>query len=395
MRRDAVVTLHFLAMTQPCFLFSGGGTGGHLFPGIAVAHALRKKIPVARIIFLTTQRPLDRELLSKTDFEQIEQPVRPISGQPWKWPGFGVAWRKSIANALRVIDETQPTAVLGLGGYAAAPPVVAGRKRGVYTAILNPDAIPGKANRYLGRIANVIIPQWDITRKFFPRAQRVEVLGCPIRAEFEAADPTIALREFGLDPTRPTLLVTGASQGARTVNDAVVQCWPLFFARNPDWQLVHLTGTAEHERVQQAYVDAVARTDADAAATKQFHDATHVVGFTHQMASALAAAKLVISRAGASTLAELTRLGKPSILFPYPYHRDNHQRENARVLVERGAAIMLDDTRDGLRNAAVLEPALDQLARPDIREIMSDCATTLAKPECAERVAELLIAAGK
>ncbi|MGE3182619.1 MAG: glycosyltransferase [Phycisphaerae bacterium] len=381
-------------MSQPCFIFSGGGTGGHLFPGIAVANAVREKLPDARIIFLTTQRQLDRDLLGRTDFEQIEQPVRPMSSRPWHWPGFGLAWRSSVALAAKTIQKTQPTAILGLGGYAAAPPIVAGKKANVFTAILNPDAIPGKANRYLGRIADLVVAQWDVTRKHFSPATDVRVLGCPIRAEFESADPTIAMREFELVPTRPMLLVTGASQGARTVNDALIACWPKFFAKNPQWQLVHLTGTSEHERVQAAYERAESDLEDEKVDVARFRDSTRVVAFTHRMASVIAASSLVVSRAGASTLAELTRLGKPSVLFPYPYHKDRHQHANAQVLVERGAAVLLDDTRDGARNGAILAPVLEQVARKNVHDVMAECAALMGKPACAEKVAELLITRG-
>jgi UDP-N-acetylglucosamine--N-acetylmuramyl-(pentapeptide) pyrophosphoryl-undecaprenol N-acetylglucosamine transferase len=176
------------------------------------------------------------------------------------------------------------------------------------------------------------------------------------------------------------LLVTGASQGARTVNQAMVRVWPRFFARHSAWQLLHLTGAADEPDVRAAY-DA-ARVTAT------------VLPFTLDMAHAIAAADLVVSRAGASTLSELTALGKPSILMPYPYHRDQHQRHNAEVLVAAGAAVRLDDRRESARNEGPLLAALEQCVAPDVLPRMSVAARTFARPRAAEAVADWLLNAG-
>ncbi len=434
------------------FLFAGGGTGGHLFPGIAVAHALREIEPDAEILFLTTSRPLDAELLDPTPFERIPQTVRPLPSpaKPWRWPGFLLHWRKSVAQAAAIIRERRPAGVLGLGGYAAGPAVVAGRRLGVRTAILNPDAIPGHANRRLARYADVVVLQWDVSRRHFPPDVRCETLGCPIRETFAAVlpsghggplhstlpsghggplhstlpsghggplhskgkapsgaglraresesgsgagitasestsdvadvDPIVrsARAHFGLRVDRPVLLVTGASQGARTVNQAMQAVWPALAREHPDWQLLHLTGSADEAPARSAY------ESAGAAAT--------VLAFTHDMHLALAAADVVVSRAGASTLAELTALGKPSILLPYPYHRDRHQHANGQVLVDAGAAIMLEDLRDPAANRGPLSVALRRLLGDAVaRNEMRVKAAAIGKPGAARAVAQLLM----
>jgi UDP-N-acetylglucosamine--N-acetylmuramyl-(pentapeptide) pyrophosphoryl-undecaprenol N-acetylglucosamine transferase len=365
-------------MTDSHIVFAGGGTGGHLFPGMAVAAAVRRRAPRARVTFFTTNRPLDAELLGATEYARVPQPVRPFSPRPWRWPAFWLAWRSSVAAARAFFLESRPTAVLGLGGYAAGPPVVAARQLGIRTAILNPDAAPGRANRFLASRCDLIVLQWEISRRCFSAAAPCRTLGCPIRPEFsQPIDTAEARRRFGLDSARPVVLVTGASQGAGTINDAVIRLWPDFAARHHDWQLLHLTGTA-HEAATRAAYDR-----AGIAAT--------IVGFVREMWLALAAADLVISRAGASTLAELTALRKPSILLPYPYHRDRHQHANAQVLADAGAAEIVNDRRVGALNREPLLAALERVADPSRRAAMSAAAASLARPHAAEAVSAWLL----
>lgn len=364
------------AMSERLFVFAGGGTGGHLYPGISVAEALGEIEPGARIVFLTTNRPLDRQLLAPTGFEQVPQPVRPFTLHPLRLPRFWLDWRRSVAAARRLIRTRRAAAVLGLGGYAAGPAVVAAHSVGVPAAILNPDAVPGRANRFLARRSSLVVLQWESTRRFFDHRVRCEALGCPIRRQFLGVDSAAGRSRFQLDPTRPVLLVTGASQGARTVNETLIRVWPAVSKARPEWQLLHLTGEADSGAVRQAY------DSAGVAAT--------VVAFTHDMALALAAADLVVSRAGASTLAELTALGKPSILMPYPFHRDRHQHANAGELVAAGAALLVEDQRDGGRNAPELRSALDRAMQPGVLRGMAQAALAMGRPQAARAVAERL-----
>lgn len=363
-------------MSGAHYVFAGGGTGGHLFPGLAVAEALRRREPDAVITFFTTSRPLDRELLGHTPYAQVAQTVRPLTLRPWRWPGFWRAWCTSVAAARAFLREHPARAVLGLGGYAAGPPVVAARHLGVRTAILNPDAVPGRANRYLARRADLVVLQWEVSRRYFPARAHCHALGCPIRAGFAAADRDEGRRRFGLDQRRPLLLVTGASQGARTVNEALWAVWPEFARRHPDWQLLHLTGPADEAAARAAYAAAGV--------------AAVVLPFTHEMPLALAAADVVVSRAGASTLAEVTALGKPAILLPYPHHRDRHQHANARVLVAAGAALLVDDRRSADLNAAPLLAALEELAGAERRAAMAAATKSLARVDAADAVARWL-----
>lgn len=369
-------------MSQSQFIFAGGGTGGHLFPGLAVAAAVRRIAPDSAIAFYTTNRPLDRELLGKTDYQQIEQGVRPMTLRPWRWPAFLSAWRASVAAATRNFRARRPAAVLGLGGYAAGPAVVAARGMGIRTAILNPDAIPGRANRFLARRVDLVVQQWDVSARYLSPSANCVTLGCPIRGDFAqaATQPASAIEEgrqrFGLAANRRVLLVTGASQGARTINEAVRHVWPEFARNHPEWQLLHLAGTAD---------EAVTRSAYEAAGLPR--DSVRVVGFSHEMWLAMAAADAVVSRAGASTLAELTALGKPSILLPYPFHRDRHQHANAHVLADAGAAILVEDLKQPARTGGALLAALEEVARAATREQMSRAARKLGRPSAADAVA--------
>lgn len=366
-------------MDGESYVFAGGGTGGHLFPGIAVAWALRELRPSSRVVFFTTNRPLDGELLGKTPFDRVPQSVQPFTINPWRFPAFFLHWRASVAAARGWIRAHRPRAVLGLGGYAAGPPVHAARACGVRAAILNPDAIPGRANRYLASRVDRVALQWDVSRSYFSASAPCVVTGCPIRAEFRSPPPVPAAREkFGLAPHRPVLLVTGASQGARTINEAMQRVWPVFSAMRRDWQLLHLTGGAGTDEIAQFY----SRAGADA----------RVLSFTHEMCAALTASDVVVSRAGASTLAELTALGRPSILLPYPYHKDRHQHANGQVLVDAGAAVMMDDLLDPAANAPRLLAALDDLADDARRANMASAARTLGRPRAAVEIAEWLAA---
>lgn len=365
-------------MSRPHFVFAGGGTGGHLYPGLAVAAALRRRAPDARITFFTTARPLDRQLLAPTGYQQVEQSVRPLTFHPLRLPRFWWAWRKSVSAARTFLRQERPRAVLGLGGYAAGPPVVAARALGIRAAILNPDAIPGRANRHLSRHADLVVLQWDASRQYFRPGAPCATLGCPIRAEFAVELGVAESRAaFGLDPARPTLLVTGASQGARTVNEALLRAWPAFHARHPEWQILHLTGAADEAEVRAAYAAA------GSPAT--------VRAFADQMWLALAAADVVISRAGASTLAELTAVGRPSILLPYPYHRDRHQHANAEVLAAGGAALVLEDRLSPLANEVPLREAMERLVDEHMRAQMSAAARALGRRDAAEVVAIWLL----
>ncbi|MBI4716192.1 MAG: UDP-N-acetylglucosamine--N-acetylmuramyl-(pentapeptide) pyrophosphoryl-undecaprenol N-acetylglucosamine transferase [Planctomycetes bacterium] len=368
------MTQHAIAADAAVLAIAGGGTGGHLYPALAVAAALRKHLPQLRVLVFGTQRAIDQRVLGGADCELVPQSLSPPRAAPWRWPRFLLDIRRAGALCRERFGRARPRLVLGTGGFASVPAVREAARLGIPTALLNPDALPGKANRLLARWADAVFVQWPDTEAHLPRGCPVRAVGCPVRPEFIRADRSAAMVRFGLDPARKTLLVTGASQGARTINDAVVALRG-FLGSFGDWQILHLTGEQDWERVRRACADRPLPWVA--------------LPYTDQMAEALAAADLVISRAGASTLAELTALGRASVLMPYPFHRDMHQTRNARCLERRGAACLVPDAVDPAANAAALQAVLASLMSDACRrEAMAAAAARMGRPDAAQAIAD-------
>jgi UDP-N-acetylglucosamine--N-acetylmuramyl-(pentapeptide) pyrophosphoryl-undecaprenol N-acetylglucosamine transferase len=359
-------------------LLAGGGTGGHLYPGLAVAEELRARNPDTRILFLCTTREIDKVILEPTGFEFIPQPIMPLVRSISGLLRFYKGWRETVDLVRKVIDERRPAAVLGLGGYAAGAAVKIAAKGGMPTAILNPDVIPGKANQYLMRYTKAVCCQFTQTAEHVaPEHQaKLKVTGCPIRGEItRAPDRAGALSRLELQPNLSTLVVTGASLGAQTVNEAVVTMldgMPL-----AGWQVLHLAGREHGTAVRTAYRDLPVPA--------------RVIDFTPAMADVWAVADLCISRSGASSCAELTACGVPSLLMPYPFHNDMHQRANAKVLADAGAAVLIDDEKDRKRNAAKLKPVVESLlCDAPKRTAMANAAKSLGHPDAAAAAANVV-----
>jgi UDP-N-acetylglucosamine--N-acetylmuramyl-(pentapeptide) pyrophosphoryl-undecaprenol N-acetylglucosamine transferase len=364
---------------RPLIAIAGGGTGGHLFPALAVAEALQEANRQAEVVLLVTNRRFDRETLADGPVSWRSQPVRPFPRRPWQWPAFLVSWSRSVRQVHELFAARRPVAVLGTGGFGAGPALHVASRLDVAIGVLNPDAVPGRANRHLARKANAVFVQWPETATFFAGSD-VQVTGCPVRPAFRTVTREQGVSEFELDKERKTLLITGASQGARTINRAVVELLDQLAARD-DWQVLHLTGSLDHDEVKEAYA-------------RQCPSAT-VLPFTDRMPEAIAAADLVLSRSGAGTLAELSCVGRASILLPYPFGRDRHQEVNAKVMAKAGAARMLPDLVAPLKNAAQLGSVLQELmAGPERLDAMAAAARSLARPQAADDVAEWLLTAG-
>ncbi|CAA9441177.1 MAG: UDP-N-acetylglucosamine--N-acetylmuramyl-(pentapeptide) pyrophosphoryl-undecaprenol N-acetylglucosamine transferase, partial [uncultured Phycisphaerae bacterium] len=336
-------------MSEPLTIFlAGGGTGGHLYPGIAVAEALRAIDPTVRPVFLCTEREIDRVILTPTGFDFVPQPIVPPVTSVGGLLRFYKSWRETKDLVRQLLRERRPNVVLGLGGYAAGVAVKKAAERGIPTAVLNPDVIPGKANQFLMKVVRAVCCQFEATSRFVGSSSKakLQVTGCPIRSDI-AAPPgrDEAAKRLGIDPMLKTLVVTGASLGARTVNEAVLTLLGGMTLRG--WQVLHLAGREHADAVRAGYRD--------------LDVCSRVIDFTPGMADVWAASDLAISRSGASSCAELTACGVPSVLMPYPFHRDMHQRVNAEQLVDAGAAVLVDDDKDRARNAAKLKPVVEGL----------------------------------
>jgi len=362
-------------------LFAGGGTGGHLYPGIAVAEALKAAAPNLRPLFLCTTREIDRVILEPTGFEFIPQPIVP----PVKTVGgllkFWKSWRETKDLVRKTLHERRPAAVLGLGGYAAGVAVKVAAEKGIPATVLNPDVVPGKANQYLMQFARRVFCQFEATARYVrsdENRQKLAVTGCPIRSDISRLPGRAeAATRLSLDSKLHTLVVTGASQGAQTVNDAVIEMLGGVTLRG--WQILHLAGREHAPAVRDGYRNLTVNA--------------RVIDFTPVMADVWAVADLAISRSGASSCAELTACGVPSVLLPYPYHKDQHQKVNANVLEDAGAAVLLDDVKDRRKNAERLKPAVETLLYDgDRRRAMAGAAKKIGKPDAAGNVAKVLAA---
>jgi UDP-N-acetylglucosamine--N-acetylmuramyl-(pentapeptide) pyrophosphoryl-undecaprenol N-acetylglucosamine transferase len=357
---------------------AGGGTGGHLYPGIAVAAALVQLNSAIRPVFLCTMREIDRTILGPTGFEFIPQPIVPPHRNIGGLLKFWKSWRETKDLVKGILSTDQPSAVIGLGGYAAGVAVKLAAQVGIPTAILNPDVIPGKANLYLLRHVNAVCCQFEatLTRIAANQREKCHVTGCPIRQDIaKLPDRESAKSRLGLDQRLQTLVVTGASQGATTVNEAVLEA--LKDQKFQGWQVLHLSGKDHASAVRTAY--------------REMDVSARVIDFTPEMSDVWAAADLAISRSGASSCAELAVCGIPAVLMPYPFHNDMHQRANAKVLVDAGAAILMDDEKDRRKNGQKLRPILQSLLY-DLtrRQAMSAAAKSIGKPDAAMAVARLV-----
>jgi UDP-N-acetylglucosamine--N-acetylmuramyl-(pentapeptide) pyrophosphoryl-undecaprenol N-acetylglucosamine transferase len=367
-------------MNDPLFVFAGGGTGGHIYPAIAVARAIQAQVPHARFLFLGTGRPIDRQITETIECEFVPQKLTGLSLAPWRIVRACVDFGAASAGCVRRFTSDRPAVVIGTGGMAAAPAVREAFRARIPTALFNPDAIPGKANRHLRSKTNCVFAQFEESAGYFPSAVEVVVSGCPVRPDFEHATREEGVRTFGLDPNRRTLLITGASLGARTVNNAVVANAE-FLKSQSEWNILHLSGQSDHEMVLSAYRDEKVGN-------------VQVVAYTEDMAKAMAAADLIVSRAGGSTLAEIMAMGRPSILIPYPFHRDQHQVANARCLSDCGAAHLMLDAVETEANAPALRAALHELLNDDARRTrMAGRAQQLGvqRREAARHIAERLL----
>jgi UDP-N-acetylglucosamine--N-acetylmuramyl-(pentapeptide) pyrophosphoryl-undecaprenol N-acetylglucosamine transferase len=307
-----------------------GGTGGHLYPGIATARAIVKNKEWS-VVFFVRKGDLGQELLEREGFQII-----PIPGQGWprklslKMLSFPFKTIAGFLQARSALERIQPQIVVGMGGYLSFPVLLAAHMRGVPTLIHEQNVFPGKANRLLGRWVDSIAVSFPESEKTFPSG-KVWTSGLPIRPDIGTVETAQALKHFHLAEDRLTFLIFGGSLGARRINAAAIGAWPMLSDLSREFQVIHVTGASEFLDIQKAY--------------QKLSVDVRVMPYCHEMAAALAAADYVICRAGASTIAELSTAQKPALLVPFPFASENHQLYNAEVLVNRGVADLIPDER--------------------------------------------------
>jgi len=357
-------------------VLAGGGTGGHLAPGLAVADELRRHLAGARIVFIGTGRPLEEHLIPHAGYELLAMPAWRMPNSPVEAVLFPFRLWQSVRSAREVLRELKPAIVIGLGGYGSFPAVLAARRFAIPSVLLEQNAIPGKANRWLSRLAREVYVQFESSREHFRYPDRVHVLGNPLRRGITEGSRDGACEKFSLDRRRKTLLVLGGSQGARRINQAVCDALEPLAAHT--LQVVHQTGSLDFWWVSARYKEVGIRS--------------HVTAFIEEMPDALAGADLIVGRAGATTLAEVAAVGRPSVLVPYPHAADNHQYLNARTFEDAGAALLFSDSQ--MDGPALSSIVLELMGDDRRRAAMGDAARTLAKPDAtrdvSNRILELL-----
>lgn len=357
------------------YLFAGGGTGGHLTPGLAVAERLRQIAgPSSRIVFAGTDRTLERTLVTQAGFEHFSLPVESslsLRQRPWRF-----VWRnwRAYRHCRCWLLAERPRAVIGLGGFASAPFVWAGIRLKFPTILLEQNSVPGRVTRIFGpRASGVCVAFAETRAQLSPRA-RVVVTGNPVRRTI--ADMTTT-ESVAAPDVRPTILILGGSQGAAPINEAMMRLSAMMPARFRKILFVHQTGPAQADMVRAAYRRA---------------GLEHVIEpFFGELAPWYRQATLVVSRAGATTLAELACAGCPALLVPYPHAADDHQRRNAELFVQTDAARLVPQLPDPTATASAILRAMNELFDDEaLLEKMRRGMRSLARPDATERVVELL-----
>ncbi|CAN2049310.1 UDP-N-acetylglucosamine--N-acetylmuramyl-(pentapeptide) pyrophosphoryl-undecaprenol N-acetylglucosamine transferase [Candidatus Magnetomoraceae bacterium gMMP-1] len=352
-------------------IISGGATGGHLFPGIAIAQAFKEKNPENKILFLGTGRPIEKTVLPAAGFEH-----KTISAEGLKRTGLFTQIRAlfkipiGMYQAARIFWNFKPDLVLGVGGYSSGPVVIAARIMGIKTAIQEQNSVPGLTNRVLSHFANKIYVSFPYTKSFFSE-KKVLFTGNPVRKELLSHLPRKK------DKNSPfTVFIIGGSQGAHAINMAVIESLDYLAKSQEDGKqnifIIHQTGTQDEDEVTDAY--------------KKSKIPCLVRPFFHDMAEQYEKADLIICRAGATTVAELTALGKAAVFIPFPFAADNHQQINAEFMVHEGAAEMI--LQSDLNEKILAEKIMYYKSNKKILSKMQIQAGNLAKSDAAYMITE-------
>jgi len=347
-----------------------GGTGGHLFPGLAVADQLLTH--GTAVTLMVSPKEVDQLAVKNVSgITIVTLPSVGLTGR--RWLGFLIGFVQSYRCARKFFAEQPPDAVLAMGGFTSAPPILAARRYRAATFLHESNTIPGRANRWLSRmVQGAFIGFPGAAARLHTR--RISVTGTPVRANFQPREPGMCRRALGLDPDRAVALVMGGSQGAHAINNLIIDSMPLL-RQYRQWQWLHLAGTSDVKTVSEAY----RRAGLEA----------KVHPFLAEMELALVAATAAVSRAGASSMAELAALQLPAVLIPFPAAIDNHQFFNARAFEQSGAARLLDQraARPEVFVASFAQLMCDEECRRNMRRALADW----HKPQAAEQIARAIL----
>jgi UDP-N-acetylglucosamine--N-acetylmuramyl-(pentapeptide) pyrophosphoryl-undecaprenol N-acetylglucosamine transferase len=356
------------------FIISGGGTGGHIFPAIAIANALKRLRPDAEILFVGAQGKMEMEKVPAAGYRIIGLNISGIERSlSVKNLAFPFKLGGSLLQSLRILREFRPDAVIGVGGFASGPVMLAASLRGIPTLIQEQNSYAGITNKILGKRAKRICVAYPDMERFFP-ADRIVLTGNPVRQDILSMEGKreAGQKTFNLDPTKKTLLVIGGSLGARSINLSVEAHIDAFI--KADVQVVWQTG--------KLFIDQALKA-VETKGAKNFR----VQPFITTMDQAYAVADVVLSRAGASSISELCIVGKPSVLVPFPFAAEDHQTKNAMALVKRNAAILVPDAQ-AMEHACEKALALldDDARRNELSANIREMALPNADTDIAEEV---------
>ena len=358
-------------------IISGGGTGGHIFPAVSIANALKAKRPDARILFVGALGRMEMQRVPAAGYDIVGLPVCGFD-RKHLWRNIAVLWKlaKSQLKARRIIKEFRPQVAVGVGGYASGPTLKVAGMMGIPTLIQEQNSYAGVTNKLLAQKAEKICVAYEGMERFFP-AGKIIMTGNPVRQDLldRQTDRSEAVRSFGLDPEKKTILIIGGSLGARTINQCVLSHLDLI--RSSGVQFIWQTG--------KIYIDDARRRVAEAGELPMLH----VTGFISRMDLAYSAADLVISRAGAGSISEFCLLRKPVVLVPSPNVAEDHQTKNALALVDKGAALYVKDSE---AQEKMLATAIDAVNDAPRLRTLSENIAKLAFYNSADRIADEVLA---
>ena len=353
-------------------LISGGGTGGHIFPAVAIANALRRRDPRTEIHFVGALGRMEMERVPAAGYDITGLPVAGFDRKRL-WRNFSVVMKlmRSLRLARKVLRDFNPDIAVGVGGYASGPMLKQAQKAGIPTLLQEQNSYAGVTNKLLAKKADKICVAYEGMERFFP-AESIVMTGNPVRADIlqSSLSPADARRKLGMDPDRPMVLVVGGSLGARSINDSIAR------------YLSDIVATGAQVLWQTGKLYA---TECQAVAEKHPH--VTAVPFISDMAAAYRAADLVVSRAGASTISEIQLLGVPSVLVPSPNVAEDHQRKNALALADRNAAVMVQDADAPQQLGRVIA---ELMAQPDRRATLGRNAAEMALRNRDEKIVDCI-----
>ena len=360
-------------------MISGGGTGGHIYPGLALAEKLKTEFKDCEILFVGSKEGMEADIIPREGY-QLE--TIDLEGLPRKI-SFGLlkaAYKsfRGLFTARKMLKDFEPDVVVGTGGYVSGALLFTAALSKIPTIIHEQNAYPGLTNRLLSKVVDKVALTSSAAKKYFKKQEKLIVTGNPIRPEILATEREQSFKELGFDSSKKLVLVFGGSRGAKSINQATVKLYQKF--NNSQLQLLHVSGKRDFKTVKE---------QAQKAGIKNLTKGNVIIkAYLYKMAAALAAADLVVCRAGATALAEITACGLPAVLIPFPHAAENHQEHNARALEEAGAAkVILDSQLNGEKLLATISELLN-----DSKQLtqMAAASKRLGKPQASAKLVKLI-----